>query len=257
MKAETKKFEIKFIRMRNAIERKGIRMIKSALVDQYKEFLDKADNLPPSMWTSVTLSEEPINKFFKQFYPMSSMLGGLVRKNMISQKSDEDDLYESMYQQYLQQLVGTQDYMKRISSITSTSKDRINTVLQDLFTDAELDGWGVDKTRRELVKRIGDQIKGNVTARAQSIAQTEMISASNQASKYAADSTGLEYRKFWSTSHLQGIRSSHIAAEQDSISRGGLKPAERHINGLLYPGDPSGSVEEIVNCRCTELYEVV
>lgn len=272
MKPTTRKFEITYLRTRNAIERKGIRLVQSALREQYKQFLSRAKDLPHSMWDNIQISEEPINKFFNQFYPMSARLGQMTRKQMLAQreagrksdtpdtlkkKSLEDDLYLSVYERHMQQLVGTSEYAERIKTITNTTKDRINTVIREVMTESELGGYGIDKIRQTLTDQIGSSIRGNVRARAKAIAQTEMISASNQASTYAADSTGLEYRKYWSTSHLQGIRPTHIMAEQDSIRRGGLRKDEPFANGLMFPGDPAGPPEEVVNCRCTVLHEIV
>ena len=261
MKSITKKFERTFIRSRNAIERKGIRMIQAAIVEQYKEFIEKAMRSFPSSWSDIQISEKPVQQFFERFYPMSAPLGQMTRKHLIAQagqkKSVEDDLYLSVFEREMQRLVGTSDYAARIKSITDTTKDRINTVLQQVLTEAELNGYGIETIRGVLSHELRNSFTGNVRARAKAIAQTEMISASNQASTFAADSTGLEYRKFWSTSHLQGIRLSHIQAEQDSIARGGLRKDQPFINGLMYPGDPSGPAEEVINCRCTVLHEIV
>lgn len=272
MNPSTRKFEISYLRTRNSIERKGIRLVQAALREQYIQFLNRAAELPPSMWDNIQISEKPIKQFFEKFYPMSAPLGQMTRKNMLAQKqagrnykgilvksfkSIEDDLYLSVYQRYLQQLVATDDYAGRIKTITNTTSDRINTVIREVLTESEIGGYGIDKIRQTLTDSIGAAIRGNVRARAKAIAQTEMISASNQASTYAADSTGLEYRKYWSTSHLQGIRPSHIQAEQDSIHRGGLSKDQPFSNGLMYPGDPSGPAEEVINCRCTVLHEIV
>lgn len=264
MKASTKKFELKYLRTRNAIERKGIRLVNAALKAQYADFMNRVDNLPPQLWKDQVnrISEQPIQHFFEQFYPMSATLGQMTRKQMISQREkkaieSEDELYLSTYQTYLQNLVKTSIYSERIKTITNTTSERINSVLTEVLTEAELNGYGVDKTRKLLSDMIGSNIRGNVRARAKAIAQTEIISASNQASTYAADSTGLEYRKYWSTSHLQNIRASHIQAEQDSIQRGGLRKDERFANGMLYPGDPAGSADEVINCRCSILHEII
>lgn len=269
MKAATRKFKTQYLRTRNAIERKGIRLVQAALRLQYTQFLDRAKVFPPSMWSDIKVSEQPIRLFFEKFYPMSARLGQMTRKHMLQdkqrkstvqffyKKSLEDDLYLSVYERHMQQLVGTSDYAARINTITNTTSTRINTILQNVMTEGELGGYGIDKIRQTLTDQIGASIRGNVRARAKAIAQTEMISASNQASTYAADSTGLEYRKYWSTSHLQGIRPSHIFAEQDSIQRGGLRKDERFANGLLFPGDPAGSAEEVINCRCTVLHEIL
>lgn len=257
MKPQTKQLEVKLIRERNKIERKGIRLIKSALIEQYKDFIQKANNLTPNQWKDIQLTEKPIRSFYNEFYPMSGNIGVMTRNHLLPKKDAESEFYLSMFQQKLRDVIDTTDYAERIRSITGTTKERINSVLSDVLMQGETEGWGIEKIRKELVKQLGSQIKGNVIARARGIAQTEMISASNQASVYAADSTGLEYRKFWSTSHLPNIRASHIMAEQDSIERGGLKKDELFINGLRYPGDPRGSSQEVCNCRCSLLTEIV
>jgi len=91
------------------------------------------------------------------------------------------------------------------------------------------------------------------------IAQTEMITASNQASQYGIDSTGLEYRKFWSNSGLKGVRASHDFA-QNNYPNGIAKNDVFDMgngNTMRFVGDPQGVAEEVINCRCTTLYEVL
>jgi hypothetical protein len=257
MKANTRKFEREYIKVRDRIEKKGVNMAQVAIIAQYKQFLNDAKSLKPSEWDKIEIKSDPIKKFFEAFYPMSAPLGLMTKKYLSEQKASDDNIFLSLYQMFMQKLVSTKVYSDRIKSITNTTSDRINTVLRDLMTTAELEGWPIDKIRRGLIERIGDSITGNIRARAQGIAQTEMISASNQASSYAAESTGLEYRKYWSTSHLKDVRLSHIQAEQESISREGLKPNETFSNGLLYPGDPNGDAEDVINCRCTILHDLV
>lgn len=259
MKPSTRKFELKYLRVRNSIERKGISMVTKALRAQYNQYLEKIAVLPMSMWVDAveSIKEAPIRQFFETFYPMSARLGLMTRENMLSQKSIESDLWLYTYQRKMRGIITEAEYAERIVTITNTTKTRINSVLKDVLTDAEVNGYGVDKTAMNLRDALKNNFRGNARARAKVIAQTEMISASNQASSYAADSTGLEYRKYWSTSHLAGIRPSHIQAEQDSIQRGGLKKDERFANGLLYPGDPAGDASEVCNCRCTCLFDIV
>lgn len=259
MKQQTKQFERKFIRTRNAIERKGIVLIRRALSIQYKSFLERAKHTDFRQWPQLVdgISEEPIKRFFEMFYPMSGRLAVMVRKNMLQGKaSEEDAIYESIFQNKLTQLVSIQSG-KKITTITNTSKDKILGIIRDVLDESDAEGWGIDKITSELYKKVGQNLRGNGYARAKAIAQTEMISASNQAAEFAAQSTGYEYRKFWSTSGLQGIRSTHIEAEQYSDSVNGLRPDQTFPNGLLYPGDPSGSPEEVINCRCSLLHEII
>ncbi|MGE5052037.1 MAG: phage minor head protein [Bacillota bacterium] len=260
MKSQTRQFEAKYIRARNQIERKGLRLITQALRVQYKQFLDAAMQSSPSFWKDLAdrINKQPIQQFFEQFYPMSAQLGVMTYQNMMNQtKSIESEVLMSTYQLRMRKLLEQSEYAERIVTITNTTSERINAVLSEVLSEAELNGYGIEKIKTTLKDAIGANFRGNAMARAKAIAQTEMISASNQASTYAADSTGMEYRKYWSTSHLQGIRPSHIQAEQDSIARGGLRKDELFSNGLRFPGDPSAPADEVVNCRCSVLHEIV
>lgn len=253
----TIKFKNRFVRVRNQIERKGVRIMRSAIASQYADFLNKSQNLSPDQWDTIEPSAEPILQAFMKFYPMSSQLGVIQRSQLLSGKDAESDFYNNVFQGRLRDLLTGKAYADKIRSITMTTKKRINSTLREILTEAEAEGWGVDKIRNQIASSFRGQIRGNALARARGIAQTEMISASNQAAAMAADSTRLEYRKFWSSSHLTDTRTSHTMAEEDSIARGGLRKEEFHSNGLLYPGDPNGPASEVINCRCTELYELL
>ena len=259
MKNDTKKFELKLIRTRNTLERKAIALTKRALKVQYTSFLEKTKSTDFRQWVQLadTISEEPIKKLFDTIYPMTAKIAVMTRNNMLKGKASEEDvIYESIFQNKLAQLVSTQAGVK-ISTITNTSKESILKIIRGVLDEADTEGWGIDKITSKLYSEVGANLRGNGYARARAIAQTEMISASNQAAEMAAQSTGYEYRKFWSTSGLKGIRDTHIEAEQYSDEKNGLRPDETFPNGLLYPGDPSGAPEEVINCRCSLLHEIV
>jgi hypothetical protein len=88
--------------------------------------------------------------------------------------------------------------------------------------------------------------------RAKTIARTEVISASNQASYESVKTTGLELEKRWITGGIN-IRGTHIAAS----GQGWIKNNERFRVGRYtaeYPGDNSLGVEERANCKCVLIY---
>lgn len=260
MKKQTKLFEKQFIKARNAIERKGVSMAKKAIASQYAAFLERAKTTDFRQWLDIidsSVNDRPINQFFEQYYPMSAKLAVMVRKNMLKGKaSEEDKIMENAFSFKLTKIVRDEAGSK-IRSITNTTKERIESVVRGILYEADTEGWGVPEITSNLYRELKNNLVGNGYARARAIAQTEIISASNQASQFAADSTGYEYRKFWSTSGLPNIRATHLEAEQFSETRDGLRPDETFPNGLLYPGDPSGPAEEVINCRCTIMHEIV
>lgn len=256
MKQQTKQFERQFIRARNAIERKGVSMAKKAIASQYAAFIERTKTTDFRQWLQIidsSVSDRPINQFFEQYYPMSAKLAVMVRKNMLKGKaSEEDKIMENAFSFKLTKIV-RDEAGRKITSITNTTKERIESVVRAVLYEADTEGWGVPEITSNLYRELKNNLVGNGYARARAIAQTEIISASNQASQFAADSTGYEYRKFWSTSGLPNIRATHLEAEQFSENKDGLRPDEPFPNGLQYPGDPNGTAEEVINCYTGDL----
>ena len=259
MKPQTKQFERQFIRRRDAIERKGISIYKRALAEQYNYVLSRLRSTDFRQWVELvdSIPEKPIEDAFYRFYPMNAPLGTMEYLHLKQGKAtDEEKKLNSVFSLKLTNIVRTKCGDK-IKTITSTSKDKIKQIIRDVIDQGETEGIGIPEMTSRLFKTVGQNLRGNGYARAKAIAQTEVISASNQASEYAAYSTGYAYKKFWSTSGLPNIRETHIEAEQYSDSVGGLLPDETFPNGLLYPGDPAGDVYELVNCRSTLIHELI
>ena len=268
MKRHLRNFNIKLLRERDKLEKRGVRMAHAALSRQYRSFAEKlalSFNMDDFERLAESITQEEIEKFMVKYYGMFAPISLMYRKNAISQKSaitgiqykaGEDGEYLSIFQQYLQGTLRG-EAGKAIRTITVTSQNKIKGIIREILADSELTGKGVEHVKRQIMKSVGQNLRGNGWARARVIAQTEMIKASNQAADYAVRSTGFEYRKFWSTSHLEGVRPSHSDAEQESITRGGLRPDETFANGLLYPGDPNGSASELINCMCSILPEII
>jgi len=254
MKAKTRRFEIKFNRAKNRIERKGLTMFRSMFRQIYNDFLETATSRPPQMWIdSVKVNERLVWNKFYQFYGMNARLGLMTRENLVQEKQDPDDImWINIFEDKMREIVSA-EAGEKIVSIVGTTDEQLKKVVREVLTYGEAEGLGIEKIKDELIKRVGLNLRGNAFARARAIAQTEMISASNRASQEAALSTNLEMRKYWSTSGLPGIRESHLFAEFDS--QDGKKMNELFSNGLMYPGDPNGTADEVINCRCTVLHE--
>ena len=82
------------------------------------------------------------------------------------------------------------------------------------------------------------------------IARTEVIGAANTAGYDMLGRVGAKVQ--WLTSRDGKVRDTHALLEGD------VKPhGEPFITAsgakLLYPGDPDGPAEEIIQCRCTTI----
>lgn len=69
---------------------------------------------------------------------------------------------------------------------------------------------------------------------------------------YEAEEKGIVYEKQWMATHDDRTRESH--AELDGVS---VPTDEEFPNGLYYPGDPAGDPEEVYNCRCSLVRNLV
>lgn len=100
-----------------------------------------------------------------------------------------------------------------------------------------------------LTARYADRL---LALRGEVIARTETLAALNTAQReafeQAIDSGGVarqDVRRVWRTAADERVRSSHQRLNGESVGMD-----EQFSNGLLYPGEPGGAPEEVINCRC-------
>lgn len=134
-----------------------------------------------------------------------------------------------------------------IQGITTTTLRRIQSVLADAsIVDGELDvARLINDTNRDI--RIG---------RARTIARTETnraVQVTQQATQREAERTlGVQIQREWVS--ILDHRGRHHDAD------GQLRGLDERFSvageALDYPGDPSGSAENTINCRCTIIEHV-
>lgn len=78
------------------------------------------------------------------------------------------------------------------------------------------------------------------------IARTEVVSSTNAGAMAAYKQSEVVKGTEWITSRDADVRDTH-QIDGETIKLGGI-----YSNGLQFPGDPSASAEEVVNCRCTQ-----
>lgn len=134
----------------------------------------------------------------------------------------------------------------QVVGITDTTRNLIRGAL----AEGESGGMGPNETAGLIVDRLGGVA---AVARATTIARTETHTAANYGSQEAAKATALELEREWAAVEDSRTRPSHAEADgqvvdmEEPFSVGGAV--------LQFPGDPSGPPEEVINCRCTVLYQ--
>jgi SPP1 gp7 family putative phage head morphogenesis protein len=116
----------------------------------------------------------------------------------------------------------------------------IGDVMDNLRQSYE-EGYGYNKA----AERLEDVFTNMETSELEMVARTEIAGHENLGMHEANIELGVEYEK-WKTARDADVRDSHQDLEGQIVRVG-----DRFSNGLEYPGDRSGSIEEWINCRCT------
>lgn len=165
---------------------------------------------------------------------------GMEKKDDVE---DEFDVFDKAVQEFISSTVAN-----KIVNINDNTKNMIKEIISKGFEEQ----LTVPEIRDQIEALYLEQIIPN---RSMVIARTEVISASNAGSRYAAKQTGLQLEKEWVATADKRTRKSHKKA--DGQRRGIDEPYEVGGHKLMYPGDPSGPAEEVIQCRCTEVYHTV
>lgn len=135
---------------------------------------------------------------------------------------------------------------RRIRDVTETTRRQIIHAVDGAYQD----GVGVG----ELARNIRPLIPQLASFRADMIARTETHGAANYGSNEAARETGLPLKREWLAAQDERTRETHAAANGQIV--GMDNPFEVGNDTLMYPGDPEGTPEEVINCRCAVGYIV-
>ena len=98
--------------------------------------------------------------------------------------------------------------------------------------------------RQTLIKKIRETYGDITKVRAKTIARTEVHTAVQQANLDAYRQFDIP-TKIWTAVVDDVTRDSHLAIDGEEVSR-----ESAFSNGLMMAGDPNGSADEVINCRC-------
>jgi uncharacterized protein with gpF-like domain len=160
--------------------------------------------------------------------------------NQTQNVKDFDTEFETRLDTYIETNVGT-----LVTQINENTRNKIQSVISDSFDD----GQSIPETGNIL----RNTIVGMGAYRANLIARTEVHRTASFANEIAAESMNIAgTKKEWVAVRDARTRVTHLVANGQRV---GLE--ERFTVGgelLKYPGDPSGSPQETINCRCVSIY---
>lgn len=216
--------------------------------------LELAGNIEPDQLKArvkFLLKPEPVKEYVSQVWVKTGAafaVDTIKRVHKVARKQEIDlDFWEEYFRYY------TRERSAMIAGeILDTQAALINNLIDSILEDAHTEGAGIP----EIMRSIRDDLENGLTVinnyQSERIARTEVIGSSNKGSFDGALQTGVDMQKEWINSGLPGMRQSHIIYG----SMGAQRMDFQYAPGLRHPGDPEGSADEVINCRCTIGYIV-
>lgn len=205
-------------------------------------------------------AEEEYNRILEKYIRRQYRLGSSEAERLVKQLTDRQAMkadYGVRWKSNITKITTT--LRKKSKNLFGTLKDaedellektftaskrtlaRVTSQINQIITDGYTSGKGINVVAGMLQKRF-DQIE---TWEAKRIARTEIHNAHNNAVMRTYQSMNVEYTQ-WIAADDDRTRESHIEVDREIIPIGAT-----YSNGLQYPGDTSGPIEEWINCRCS------
>lgn len=209
-------------------------MIRVSTAQTYADLITEADKqVNPDLITEV------MQKLYSR---VGTDFAKATIKELQPKKSERilTDFWAEYFRQYAKTKLG-----QKITWITNTTEEVFKQTVRAVVEMAGEKGLSIYNTAKEIQKEIGFKN----AYRAERIARTEIVAASNLGANEGAKNAGIQLRKRWVPIVDNNTRESHIAMDghpdvdlDEPFNVGGEL--------LQYPGDQAGSAENIINCRC-------
>lgn len=140
-----------------------------------------------------------------------------------------------------------EDLFERIFIASQATMARVEQSIMTILLDGYKSGKGINYVANELNRRF-DQL---TTWESKRIARTEIHNSHNTAVHDSYKEMDIEYT-MWVAADDERTRESHLEINGEIIRLG-----DTYSNGLKYPGDTDGPIEEWINCRCSNAPYVI
>lgn len=239
---------------RESFQRKFARRVYRAIQEQIEPYRE-AKTLQDF---NVPLNPDPMTEALVELYvevgqsfAVDSYIGLKAQKGI--------QVKQEQVPEFIQRMTRYIRDSRRIGLINGTTERELKRIL----TLALEEGLTIDDTIQLIIQQFGDLS----VARAETIARTEIASASNLGSLEGALSTQVAFDKEWLSMMDDRMREFAKEDEWDHRRMNGqqvgkyekfrMQSATGLVDELLCPADPEGHVGNVINCRCTQIYRTL
>src|SRR5688572_1731648 len=193
------------------------------------------------------LSNPELAKEIQRLYSVVGLRHANIITKSLKQQERKGFGFNEEWVRFIQKYLRLHLIEKITFNVNATTRDFLLRVLQESISE----GWGVDKTVRELRE------SGFSDFQAARIVRTEVNTAANVGVIAAGETYDYEMQKEWisiNDNRTRGVNpkdhANHIALDGTAIDFDDLFIDPRNGDRLRHPGDPKASAGSIINCRC-------
>lgn len=235
-------------RMRAKIELRHLPKIYKALRYQFFQYADRVQS-GEDIFTFIP--DDKMAKAVRDLYVRAGVTFAIWQERELRniKRFNPNDKWVNEINDYF----GRNLFNKVVNPISEHSREVVLRIMQE----GQREGWGTDK----IVSKIRKETVELSRVRAKRIVRTESGRAANLGKWLAANDFKFETNKVWVSAGDRRVRPqpsfSPDAANHILLNEEAAKMDEPFSNGLMFPGDPNGEAKEVINCRCTLIFEAV
>ena len=217
------------------------------------------------MQGQINLIIAPVEASHEQYYKILAKhdskeyrLGEAEAKRLVNILENDESYSEKAIRKFrsyirrVDNLFGTikwseEDLLQKTFIASQRTLAKVTSDLNQIITEGYTSGKGINVVANMLTRRF-DQLQ---TWEAKRIARTEIHNSHNTGVMRIYNEVGVEYTQ-WIAASDDRVRESHEEINGEIIPIGAT-----YSNGLEYPGDTNGPIEEWINCRCSNAPYVV
>ena len=280
MKALKAKKQILRTQISNARSRNNERQLERALQRYFKSLEKQVQRNLKFYWQDnlvmgqVDLITEPIMNSHDEYYEIlkkyivreyqlgqdeAERLVLRLNKNRVANKATKPKpraFLKRTFELFGIHATAEEDLLTRVFIASERTLARVDRSIMDIITLGYKSGNGINAVANELTRRF-DQL---TTWESKRIARTEIHNAHNRGTMDKYQEFGVEYTMWVSAGDDGRTRETHLGPADgvpDGVDGEIIPMGETYSNGLQYPGDTSGPIEEWINCRCSNAPYVI
>lgn len=199
----------------------------------------------------VRIREEPIRQAYHLLYrtvmpEFGKHIVDKFKSSHLNMQTKRDDFLEPNWEDIVTRFVNI-SLGARIVGVTQTGQE----LVERIITQAMSEELSIPQTVKLLRSKWIDITRYRATM----IARTEIITASNAGTFNSALNLGVPLKRQWLATGGKRTRDTHAMAHGQEIDLRGNYVVGGEL--LRFPGDPKGSADNIINCRCSETYSLI